>query len=68
MMPSGADPEAPTTEQATDPELVRDAVAVGALGMFAASLTIAGFLIDAALGFLALAIASLTVALIIGLR
>ena len=66
MMP-GAD-LAPTTEEAESRVDPRDGIAVGALFVFAVSLTIAGFIIHAALGFLALAIAALTVALIIGLR
>jgi hypothetical protein len=69
MMPMGADPEAPTTEQAaTDLAAVRDAIAVGALATFAVALTIAGFCISVALGFFAMAVAALVVALIFGLR
>lgn len=69
MMPMGADPEAPTTELiATEESPVRDGVAVGALATFAVALTIAGFCVGVALGFFALAIAALVVALVFGLR
>lgn len=70
MMPLGADPGAPTTEEAppADASSARDGVAVGALAVFAVSLPIAGFLMSAALGFVAVALAALVVAILIGLQ
>lgn len=72
MMPLGADPAAPTTEVLSTEERTvlfsRDGVAVGALATFVLSLTAAGFCVSAALGFAALALAALVVALLIGLR
>lgn len=69
MMPMGADPEAPTTEDA-EPRVAdaRDGIAVGALAVFTVSATAAGLCVSWALGFAALAIAALVVAFVIGLR
>ena len=68
MMPMGADPEAPTTEEASPRVEPRDGIAVGALAVFVMSATAAGLCVSWALGFAALALAALVVAFVIGLR